>query len=628
MFSSAASAASQFMFGAIRRMSRAYSESEERGEREKERGEPREVRRALREDELGPRDIQFPVKELRRLPLTTKAGWMRSMDVFRYMLEPPEEDGTQEVMLEVWSIGRNVHNKLMEVGQLYQVKINWGLATIKLNLVGVKDEVPLSLMPSVIECGAGPAFVIRNRDFHTYRMYGKGRCVEGPAMGARLLFLAILDLDLHQCTTIGDFEQWPVEFIFRLFDEHVPGESFRRPEAWEAGLTTIRMRGSDSIRMDDDLWLDGNDTATSEDESDLGQSPSLGQGNMVGGEERERHVERNQQENKRPRVEDKEMTGQQLMAATRVMEESRNAPPPTPAIRHRVLKQRYGVDRMPYGAGPGGWNLSEGDWLDIDEMLSRSSSSSSSSGAGSSSSGGINLYTNEVDEDRSSGREVNGNGSEDSSWRSPRAELSFANMNDSSETTKSSLEMLMMSPEDVMRNLVREHEECEEKEIEVGGGNKRKRSASASTTSMSSLEAGSVENLVFSPVLARSGSDIINVSTTASSSDSLRGGSGIRGIDSSPVFTFSVAQVGWRFNMGAGVWGGMPQGSMAGPASLARAVPIPCPEGITPLCFVDDVGVLREAEDVTSNEAGGDEAANEGDEEMSQEEVFNISQVD
>ena len=206
--------------------------------------------------------------------------------------------------------------------------------------------------------------------------------------------------------------------------------------------------------------------------------------------------------------------------------------------------------------------------------------------------------------------------------------MSFANMNDSAETTMSSVEMLMMSPEDVMRRVVREHEESEEKEIGGGGGNKRKRSASASTTSMSSLEAGSVENLVFSPLLARSGSDIVNVSTTASSSDSLRGGAGVRGNDSSPVFTFSVAQVGWRFDMGAGVWGGMPQGSMVGPASLARALPVPCPEGITPLCYVDDVGVSREAEDVTSNEADGGGVANEGDEEMSQEEVFNISQVD
>ena len=636
MFSGAAAAASQLMFGAIQRMSRAYSESDEKGEKEKKVGQ-----KTRNKDELGPKDIQFPVKELRKTPLTTRAGWMREIDVFRYVAEPEDEEGCQEIFLETWSIGRHVHNKVMEVGQLYRVRINWDLATLTLNLVGVKDEVPLSLMPSLIETGAGPAYIIRNRDFHTYRMFGKGRCMEGPAMGARLLFLSVMDLDLHQCTTIGDFEQWPVDSVLRLFEDHVPGESFRRPEAWEAGLTTIRRLGSDPVRMDDDLWMDGNDTATSDSGSlsDLGQSPDLSS----------TREERRSEEIRTPRVEDKELSGQQLMAVTRAMEESRNAPPPAPTyMSSKVFEVRFGPDQIPSGSVPGGWKLSYQDWLDIKEMRLDGAgrlredqrSSSSESGSGTSVSTHLSLLDSSAESAR---EEMNGNedmrmadasaNSSESVW-SPRAELSYANHSGMSSVSR---EILMMSPEDVMRGVIREHEEDEAR-----GGVKRKRSSSASTTSMSSLGVGSVESMVFSPFLAKPGGNIVNVSSDSSAVVDSPGRRGSSGQNASPVFNFAVSAIGQRFYPGQwGAsrwgWGGMPQGNMMAPVDVSRAMPVPCPEGVVPLYYADDMGVNRmggEArfEEVRDYDQNLEEMPlteeSEGGENNAQDDVFNISQVD
>ena len=81
----------------------------------------------------------------------------------------------------------------------------------------------------------------------------------------------------------------------------------------------------------------------------------------------------------------------------------------------------------------------------------------------------------------------------------------------------------------------------------------------------------------------------------------------------------------------------MPQGNMVSPVDLYRAMPVPCPEGVVPLYYADDMGVNRmgnEArfEEVRDHDQNLEEMPltgdSEGGENDAQDDVFNISQVD
>ena len=601
----AASKAGELMFGAIRRMSRAYNGEERSGEKEKS-GE----RRVLGRDELGPLDVQFPVSKVKKEPLQARAGWMRDMDIFRYIVEPKDSDGSQDIALEAWSIGRCVHNRINEIGNLYRVRINWDLATISLNVIGIKDEVPLSLMPSVMDTGDGLGYVIRRRDFETYRLFGKGRCVDGPAMGARLLYLCCLDLDEHQCVTLSDFEQWPAELVLKAMEDHVAGETFRRPDADEAGLVCIRRLGSDPVRTDDDLWMDGNDTETSGSEVDLGQSPSLSSTREA--------MDGSSNIEERPRVEDKAMTGAQMMAVSGIMEECRNAPPPVTNIRDKVFQIRFGQGTGLSGSGPGGWRLDDSDWLDIQELRLKDSSGSSGDTQSQSlpSSSISSSRSEEINGNDSASRPVLRSDTSSGSYVSPRAELSNANM-----SGMSSMEMLLASPEQTMRGVVRQHM----LEGEGEPDRKRKREKSSSSESMSSLGVGSVDSMVFSPILSKGMQAAINVSTASSD---MSGGSEARGQNLSPVFNFNLTNEMRSFSggqVGPIIWGGMPMGNPMAPSEVARRMPMPGPGDVRPNIYIDDMSVGVKVESAMADQESDDESEEEG---VDHEEVFDLSQVE
>ena len=416
-----ANRAAELLRKALRRMS-GEEDRDGRGEKEKSSA-PR------RRNELGPRDIQFPVKEVPIHHLEQRLDWLRPSCVLQWMADPEDEEGCSDIQLEVWARGRVVHNKLMDLGQIFQVRINWGLATLRLNLVGIKDEIPISTLPSVLSCGKQKAFVIRLKDFHTYRLYGRGYMVEGPAMGARIIYLAAMDLDNHQAVELGDFAQWPVDLVMGLLDEHGPGETFRRPDAYEAGLITIKRTGSDEVVAEDqeyydegDDWMDGNDSESIDGGENLGQSPELN-------ESCSRHPVQS------PAAKKRSFSGEELGAVSRKVEEWQNAPP-----RHSTYKVWFGPGPRMSGTGSGGWVLSGDDWSDIEELaVNRTGTSGVSS------------------EDR---------------W-SPRGELSGAKLLASSDED-------MESPEEVMKRLL-----VEANIDEVDWANdSRRRSGSASSQSM------------------------------------------------------------------------------------------------------------------------------------------------
>ena len=136
---SVAGKASQLMFGALKRMSEGANQ---KGEKEKERTGCRESNMRKRSG-LRAKDIQFPVHKLKRGPLSVKASWMREDEVLQWMVEPEDDEGAREILLEAWTIGRFSHNRTSELGQLFQVHMGWGMATFKLNIIGVKDFVPM-----------------------------------------------------------------------------------------------------------------------------------------------------------------------------------------------------------------------------------------------------------------------------------------------------------------------------------------------------------------------------------------------------------------------------------------------------------------------------------------------------
>ena len=591
--------ASRLVAGALRRFS---GGEQEKGEKEK----PKRVRER---DGLSLKDIQYPIHQLKQGALDIRAEWMRDCEIMKWVAEEADEAGNVEVCLETWSIGRFVHSRTMDLGQLFQVRILWGMAQLRVNLIGIKDSVPMDLMPMILETGSGNGYVLRLHDFNTYRLFARGRLVEGVSMGARLLFHVAMDLDLHQGTTLADFEQWPEDAVINLLKDHRPGQSYRRPSAEEAELVEIRRTGSDTVQIQevsdleleeddeedseedryDDDWMDGNDTPRSWESGDLGQSPELNESDV-------RHAAQSP-------VQRRATPGRVLAAAGRLVEEMQSLPPAPPNSRRRFVSASGmgGASIYQPGSGPGGWRLKEDEEMEEIERMRKEMSSG--------------------DPQNPEMMETEGGGSESplpgllaspdpsmsSVELSPRAELSQANMSMSVSTASSSEyrgrgQGLMVSPEEVMKRMWEEMGPSWETEA------KRMRTSRESGSSASSL------GYIFSPILVKPGGEIRNVSSfttnstpEAGPSGTAEGGTAMRGASSSPLFTFDVTRemrewkAGWRGRM-----------SMTGNLHWGLS---------SPLLFVDDM-----ASQAVANEERFEEIAEEKEEEDN--EVFDMSKVD
>ena len=583
MFAQAAHTASQMMFGMIRRMSESYHE--DKGEKEKGKERLRVGKRGLTM-----KQVQFPVGEVLIGPLEPKADWMRQSEVMQWVVEPEDEEGVSDILLEGWTIGRFSHHRTMEMGALFQVKLVWGMASIAVNIAAVKDYVPLDKMPCVLPSGMGNAFVIKERHFNTFRIYAGGHLVEGASMGARLLYLCAFDLDSHQALTVDDFEQWDEEDVMALLVEHQPGSRFRRPTPEEAGMITIRRTGSDSIQIpqeEEDDWMDGNDTETSG--SDLGQSPELnescgrhpGQSPLPGFETLQR--------GKRSPTRTSSSAEAAFIKTNQVVEEMQRQPPPPPVSpsglgrwNSRMRTINLGSMVTGYGPGPGGWTLDKSDWVDINLVLQSRSK----------------------EEPRAVGGSQSGSNITDSTYWSPRAELSQEGLEASSGGDS------LDSPEAVMKRVKEELGiEDDEKMEQSSGVRKRKRGSSSGSS------------IIFSPFLASKDREIVTVSTSTS------GGSGVTGpgVRNSPVFTFDINHEMRRYGWGGVRNSGM--GAMAHPAAVAQAMADATGMNQGGM-FVDDQGFSQPGRNEIRDKGG--ERGEEGDtmEMEDNEEVFNLSNVE
>ena len=64
------------------------------------------------------------------------------------------------------------------------------------------------------------------------------------------------------------------------------------------------------------------------------------------------------------------------------------------------------------------------------------------------------------------------------------------------------------------------------------------------------------------------------------------------------------------------------------PVDLARAMPIPCPEGITPLMYGDDMGVILNGDPMMPALEQVDDELERDEEDSDGTGMFNLSQVD
>ena len=237
-------------------------------------------------------EVQLPVEavmrtDLReRLPCMVDRAGMK--EVLRYVIETPDEGGSTDIMLEVWKITRNMHVMVREVGQLHAVSIKWGLFNISLNIIAVKTgECEEAGCPVTISTGDGIAFLVRQFDFATFRVFFFEE--EEISAGQRLLFMTILDADRFSHITVEDFAQWEAGMVLDELELWSAGANYRRFSAEEAGLVPVgkdwegenlleeekTIIGLENEVMDerlDEEFIEGTEEEAGED---LGQSPDL-----------------------------------------------------------------------------------------------------------------------------------------------------------------------------------------------------------------------------------------------------------------------------------------------------------------------------------------------------------------
>ena len=88
-------------------------------------------------------------------------------------MDKDDEEGYQEITLEAWREDRDVHRRLMDYGSLFKLNIEWGPGVISLNVIALKEGVVCrSQMPTVLETGEDPAFVVPKLAVDNYRLHG------------------------------------------------------------------------------------------------------------------------------------------------------------------------------------------------------------------------------------------------------------------------------------------------------------------------------------------------------------------------------------------------------------------------------------------------------------------------
>ena len=183
-------------------------------------------------------EVQFPPRDVMSGNLNTRGPWMEVRgETWRFSVE--SRGKLADIRLEGWVEGGSYHHLLCEYGQLYRPVLKWDEEKIAINILAIHDKIPLEDMPALIEVGRGNAYTVSMEAFNSFRDRA-GDVIEEDevSVSKRLLFHAIIDRNQEGMDglRLEWFSQWPLYRILAVMDSHFPGMWMRRFSKWEAGL--------------------------------------------------------------------------------------------------------------------------------------------------------------------------------------------------------------------------------------------------------------------------------------------------------------------------------------------------------------------------------------------------------
>ena len=185
---------------------------------------------------LDNQDVQFPVGELMGTDLVTKLPGMVEGEVLRYVTEAPDEDNCTDIHLEIWHLSRDRQVKVGYVGQLFRVRIQWGLFSVCINVIAARDEyVTGDKSLATVETGGGLAYLVDQFSWGTFRIFAREEGTEVSA-GKRLLYMTVLDRVYFDFVDIDQFSQWSSGMVLDQMEAHSSSMRYPRFSAAEAGL--------------------------------------------------------------------------------------------------------------------------------------------------------------------------------------------------------------------------------------------------------------------------------------------------------------------------------------------------------------------------------------------------------
>ena len=231
---------------------------------------------------IGWEQKQYPIEELLKDDLTSKIPQMNgslvdARHVLRYCVDfaSMEDEGVDEIWLELWRLTRHSHNMVAWVGQLFTIQVKWGQSSIRLNLVVMVDGVmEHGDVPVVLECGPGDlkAYTVSKFNWEIFLAFSNQDNVTVSA-AQRMLYLAIMDSEAYDFVDPDTFCCWPYHLVEEEMGRHPPGVFFKRFSAERAGLISVEEAWEEDEVASSDRDEEGRSSSSRRE--DFGQSPIL-----------------------------------------------------------------------------------------------------------------------------------------------------------------------------------------------------------------------------------------------------------------------------------------------------------------------------------------------------------------
>ena len=231
---------------ALVRLAARFLKTGDEGRHEKAREGIREISQNVG---ISGKQTQYPMDEvlkdnvITKIPQMNKSGEPDVKHVLRFCVDfaSIEEEGVDEIWLELWRLTRRSHNMIATVGQLFCVHVKWGASTIRLNLVAMVDGVMSSgRVPAIVDCGPNntKAYTLSRFDWEVFCAFSNQEDTVVSA-AQRLLFMVIIDAEAFNFVDIDMFCCWPKSAVDEEMERHTPGQYYPRMSSERAGLISV-----------------------------------------------------------------------------------------------------------------------------------------------------------------------------------------------------------------------------------------------------------------------------------------------------------------------------------------------------------------------------------------------------